>query len=652
MPRVAQAAADAKRDELTASKGTLEIDLGPTIRVAESGSGRAAGGGQPQRSPGTERPAMPRAAIDTTPAATLLADAVQPQAASPDATGGGRPSEVEIKRVTDALVDTRQGDPEPILGGPAALAGGELAATTRTLTATARPAAIADDGPQVAQLSPLLPRDGREALRDRQLVGNLSVADITAGKIEVSEDSQLPGTRLPDATMIAARSDAATTDAGIVSDRKGSGATAADAVNSTSGRLAARAEAVSAPVGDPETGGGTQALPRAARGPQLALNAQADLPQLAGQASSSGRREAEPQSTQGSLITRLATGVDSLRNAAPIGALDEQAVLDSTVNVSLANVPAQQARSDANTAAPELSPSAMSLAKRTPDASRVLTSAEVALEGMVTEAVSPAEVSSTNRQGLVAAQMRSGRQPAGGAMPVDIDAALGMGGLGYEMSVEVGIRDHRAAELSEQVQLNAARFARQQVGGKPTLNTAAAVAVEPFRRRERREQAMGDAAAGVGPETEAAIELGLAYFSQIQAEDGRWTLAAAAQQDGAPQLSSDTAATGLALLAFQGAGYNHREYRYANTVNRGIEFLVKCQSANGDLYLPMDDSSNQVVALYSHSIAALALCEAYGMTQDPELREPAQRSLDFIVQSQHESRGGWRYTPVSVRILR
>ena len=48
--------------------------------------------------------------------------------------------------------------------------------------------------------------------------------------------------------------------------------------------------------------------------------------------------------------------------------------------------------------------------------------------------------------------------------------------------------------------------------------------------------------------------------------------------------------------------------------------------------------------MYCHGIAAIALCEAYGLTKDPKLKEPAERAIEFIVNAQHKA-GGWRYNP-------
>jgi hypothetical protein len=185
---------------------------------------------------------------------------------------------------------------------------------------------------------------------------------------------------------------------------------------------------------------------------------------------------------------------------------------------------------------------------------------------------------------------------------------------------------------------------RRDVGGPMTPQGTKVASVESFNRRIMRTR--GGAApmpAGlVGPDTEEAIERGLAYLASTQNDDGSWSL----QGHGSDVLlRSDTAATGLCLLAFQGAGYTHRQHQYAGTVSRGLKFLLDHQRTNGDLYRVEDSLSDRNVAFYSHGIAALALCEAYGMTQDPELRDAAQACLNYMTDTQHRERGGWRYTP-------
>ncbi|MGI9517653.1 MAG: prenyltransferase/squalene oxidase repeat-containing protein, partial [Pirellulaceae bacterium] len=142
-------------------------------------------------------------------------------------------------------------------------------------------------------------------------------------------------------------------------------------------------------------------------------------------------------------------------------------------------------------------------------------------------------------------------------------------------------------------------------------------------------------------------ELGLAFLARHQQEDGSWTLGGfdVGQNDVAMQLSSDTAATGLAILAFQGAGYNHREFKYASQLQAAIDWLVEHQQPSGELYLSADEQSNKFCRLYSHGIASLALTEAYGMTQDESLLPALRKALDFIGDSQHPDLGGWRYVP-------
>ena len=184
------------------------------------------------------------------------------------------------------------------------------------------------------------------------------------------------------------------------------------------------------------------------------------------------------------------------------------------------------------------------------------------------------------------------------------------------------------------------RFRKQETGGAPSVNSAPIIAREAFRSRNKPSRSSS------APQTEEAIELGLAFLARHQREDGSWTLHGIVESesiDSSRVLSSDTAATGLAILAFQGAGYNHREFKYASQLQAAINWLQDQQQTNGDLYVPSDQQSNNSCRFYSHGIASLALAEAYGMTQDEELRPAAQLALDFIAETQHPELGGWRY---------
>ncbi len=227
---------------------------------------------------------------------------------------------------------------------------------------------------------------------------------------------------------------------------------------------------------------------------------------------------------------------------------------------------------------------------------------------------------------------------------LDIKAELGRGGLGGLARNGVIVpRTGRILESTPLLEIDSQRFSRQSVGGPLAAGNSIPLPKPAFKQRLDRlkeNQAADDSE--WGPQTEQAIEAGLEFLSKHQSESGAWRLQ---DFDTKVLIRSDTAATALSLLSFQGAGYTHQQYQYAQSVGKALDFLVKNQQSNGDLYKREDPASDQNAWLYSHAIAALALCEAYGMTQDLALREPAQRAINFMVESQDKQRGGWRYRP-------
>jgi hypothetical protein len=135
-------------------------------------------------------------------------------------------------------------------------------------------------------------------------------------------------------------------------------------------------------------------------------------------------------------------------------------------------------------------------------------------------------------------------------------------------------------------------------------------------------------------ESEDAVERGLKWLAKVQSKDGSWSLH---KYQGT---QADTAGTALGLLPFLGAGYTHKNGKYQTTVDKAVRWLVKHQQSNGDLFKRQNDHHQ----MYSHGLAAIALCETYALSQDPALREPAQKAVNFIVWAQHDG-GGWRYRP-------
>ncbi len=169
--------------------------------------------------------------------------------------------------------------------------------------------------------------------------------------------------------------------------------------------------------------------------------------------------------------------------------------------------------------------------------------------------------------------------------------------------------------------------------------------------------------AGASLASEQAVERALAWLARHQDADGRWDGGTTRTRDGAiygnddsftihcppgetcfgecyyPE--ADTALTGLALLAYLGAGYTHVDGRqHAATVAKGIDFLRQAQKPDGDLR-----GDSLAVGMYCHSMATLALCEAYALTGDVRLRLPVEKAVGFLVRARSGDGMAWRYRP-------
>ncbi len=142
--------------------------------------------------------------------------------------------------------------------------------------------------------------------------------------------------------------------------------------------------------------------------------------------------------------------------------------------------------------------------------------------------------------------------------------------------------------------------------------------------------------AGQGTEgSENSVEAGLIWLSRKQLPTGGW------RTDSEGARWADPGISGLATLAFLSAGYTHKRGKFLRVVDRALGYLKSQQDREGCIALT-EEGKRGGGYMYCHPMATLALVEAYGMTKDPLLQEPAQRAIDFICRTQN-STGGWRY---------
>lgn len=118
---------------------------------------------------------------------------------------------------------------------------------------------------------------------------------------------------------------------------------------------------------------------------------------------------------------------------------------------------------------------------------------------------------------------------------------------------------------------------------------------------------------------ETAVMRALRWLKKTQQPDGSW-------------LKQKDAMTALAILSFLAHGERPGESEeFGDTVQAAIQYMMRSQQPDG-----------MWRGNYHHPIATYAMCEAYGMTMNPQVKESASRGIDGVIRGQHPS-GGWDY---------
>jgi len=159
--------------------------------------------------------------------------------------------------------------------------------------------------------------------------------------------------------------------------------------------------------------------------------------------------------------------------------------------------------------------------------------------------------------------------------------------------------------------------------------------------------------------SEAAVAMGIEWLSLHQAPDGHWSLhefpryardkpigengkIITCQCGDTTNRRDEVAGTAFAMLPFLAAGMTHKSLKagaqqkdYSKVCQAGINFLMQKQGKDG-FYGGGG---------YSHGLATIVMCEAFGLTSDPLIKQSCQRGLNYIVEAQDPAGGGWRYSP-------
>ena len=139
-----------------------------------------------------------------------------------------------------------------------------------------------------------------------------------------------------------------------------------------------------------------------------------------------------------------------------------------------------------------------------------------------------------------------------------------------------------------------------------------------------------------------SADAALRWLAYHQEADGHWDT----MKYGSGQ-KTDTAMTGMALLAFLGAGHSEKVGPFKDNVKRAVGWLKSKQQPSGMIFDPTDAGAHRGIG-YPTAIATLAIVEAAAMANIDDTRTAAQKAINYCMEHQcgeGSDKLGWRYGP-------
>ncbi len=131
-------------------------------------------------------------------------------------------------------------------------------------------------------------------------------------------------------------------------------------------------------------------------------------------------------------------------------------------------------------------------------------------------------------------------------------------------------------------------------------------------------------------EVERVYLRGLQYLVKTQSPDGSW---------GETSYGKEPAVVGLSVISMLAHGDDPNFGPFSQPIGRGLNYILK----------QMNKKTGYIGrSMYNHGFGTLALAEAYGAVDDPQLGPALQQAVRLILNSQANNPfGAWRYSPES-----